>query len=506
MDVAADASILNTGTAGSVNAIATRNVSFRNDGTATGAISLTTVGIASTTSISSESTPVVPTSGDPVRRTTEISTRTVASRATGGNIAVFANFSSATGATNTNSTSTTTTVTVLGSTTGSRTTTLAGNSNSTVIGGASTVTVTGQVRNVGSGTGSVASTAATGVASALVNGGRVERDLAVTAGAGINLASAFDRSELVRGTVFFGSFLPAVVKSSSERQVTVSSLARGSASAMLTNAVVFGQVNVSGVGTSAGVLAASASIDAASTAGALRVTAANECRSSSTATFQQGCRLTGNTATTTDTARGGLAALAITSGAGVPNAVGGAIVVDGFSCSVLTIGAGARVLTNNGGAIRVGGTSGNGRFTLTSRFDPANGVLIGQTTVHGFTPVTGPASIITSAGIIGASTEFFAAPVTVRAVSVGGATISNAGQIFGDAIAAALGERREVTTVTTFASQTAPETTVKTSLFAPLGAAARTNQGGLISERAEAAASTGAVINNGVICGAVQLG
>jgi hypothetical protein len=343
------------------------------------------------------------------------------------------------------------------------------------------------------------------VASALVNGGRVERDLAVTAGAGINLASAFDRSELVRGTVFFGSFLPAVVKSSSERQVTVSSLARGSASAMLTNAVVLGQVNVSGVGTSAGVLAASASIDAASTAGALRVTAANECRSSSTATFQQGCRLTGNTATTTDTARGGLAALAITSGAGVPNAVGGAIVVDGFSCSVLTIGAGARVLTNNGGAIRVGGTSGNGRFTLTSRFDPANGVQVGQTTVQSFTSVAGPASI-TNAGIIGASTGFFAAPVTVRAVSVGGATISNAGQIFGDAIAAALGERREVTTVTTFASQTAPETTVKTSLFAPLGAAARTNQGGLISERAEAAASTGAVINNGVICGAVQLG
>lgn len=614
VDVAADASILNTGTAGSIIASATRNVSFRNDGTVSGTIGLTTGGIASSTSESFDSTTVVPTFGDPVRRTTEVNTRTVTARATGGNVVafyggtvgvaspgnvfpvpsvnqsaqgssdatiagtMFANFSGITGATNTNSTSMTTTVTVLGSTTGSRTTTVTNSSSTTVTGGASTVLVTGQVRNNGSGTGSVASTAATGVASALVNGGRVERDLAVTAGAGINLASALDRSELVRGTVLFGSFQPTVLESSSERQVTVSSLAGGSASATLTNAFVGGQVNVSGVGTGAGVLAASASIDAASTAGALRVVAggrdnrfertitfannvqtftsanadtvsalagdaradvagringdsliaseggsalfsltgvaagavnviatASERRSTTTESLQQGFRLTASATTTTNTARGGLATLAIASGAGVPNAVGGAIVVDGFSGSVLTIGAGARVLANNGGDIRVGATSGNSSFTSTSRFDPVSGVSTGLTFGQSFTPVAGPASI-TNAGIIGAGTSFFAAPVTVRAVSVGGATIGNAGQIFGDVIAAALGERREVTTVVTPATQTAPETSVTTSLFAPVGAAARITNAGVISGRAEVAGSTGAVTNTGVIRGAVQLG
>ena len=62
--------------------------------------------------------------------------------------------------------------------------------------------------------------------------------------------------------------------------------------------------------------------------------------------------------------------------------------------------------------------------------------------------------IATNAGVIGAPTGYFSAPVLVRAESVGGATIANSGQIYGDVAAAGVGERRDVTIVATPASAT----------------------------------------------------
>ncbi|WP_375391054.1 hypothetical protein [uncultured Sphingomonas sp.] len=217
-------------------------------------------------------------------------------------------------------------------------------------------------------------------------------------------------------------------------------------------------------------------------------------------------RQTSQTVTSTTTARGGVATLAISGApqAGEANAVGGAVTVDGFGGSVLTVAAGSRLLTG-GAPVRVVGTAANTTASTTYSYDPNTGVFTGSMTRQTFTPVAGPASL-TNAGVIGAPTGYFSASVPVRVESVGGATITNSGQIYGNVDAAGVGERRDVTTVFTPARGTVPQTSVATTTYTPVAASARIANTGVISGRAGVSGRTGTVTNAGVIRGVALLG
>lgn len=624
--------ISNTGTANSVAASSTGNLTFRNDGIITGNIGLT----ASTSATTSESlsqrnstsTPAI--GGGATTVATSTSTSGSAAQAIGGNIVatyggmvgvtpvdprqtqptqitqvavgsstatitglVLGSITSSTGGANTSNNN----FTVTNSTTQpfvgtglapfTQTTVTANRSTRTIVGGPSSVIVSGTVRNDGLGNGGVTATAATGVASATVNGGAIEGALVLNAGQGGNHTASLDRtatSTLVALTDFSSTL---VDQASTQTSSTVTRLAGGTATATLTGARV-GSVQAFGVGTGAGSAASTVSVDAASTAGAFTVAAGGvDSRSDQTNTLANGTRtivntqatsvstlagnaradvagriigaasassqggnatlnltgvaagavnvnanasdrvstttqtfavtntqgfpvsqLTGQTTTTNTTARGGLATLAIASSGALQatgaNAVGGSIDVNGFGGSVLTVAAGSRVLTGNTGAVRVVGTTANLVATTISTLNPI-GISTGSTIRQTVTSAAGPASI-TNAGAIGAPTTYFTAPVAVLAQSVGGATIANSGQIYGNVAAAGLGERRESLIVQTQATATTPFTSVNTTTFTPLGAGAGITNSGIISGRAEVSGATGSIGNTGVIRGAAQLG
>ena len=631
--VAADASVTNTGSAGSVAATATGNMTFRNDGTVAeggGELAATATSTTSNRSDQRVTTTTPATGGGTTTVTTNTVTNSSTSQSVGGNVVAtyngtvgtnptdprqaqrteitqtandssaatlagvaFADVTSSTGgltaSTNDSTVTTTTTQPLVGAGTpaATETTVVTNRGNRTVTGGPSSVTVSGAVRNNGAGTGDVTVQATTGSASATVNGGVIEGALAVNAGQGQNTTSTLDRTTTSTRAASTNFFSPFVEQSASATSSTTMRLGGGTATATLTGARL-GSVRMSGVGTGAGSAAATASVDAASTTGAFTVAAGGiDTREDQTNTLANGVRtivttrtdtvsalagdaradvagriggaaavtsqgggatlnLTGvaadavsmtastfdrSTTTTqtfavtspqgfqvsrrtaqtiafTTTARGGVATLAVASssalqGAGI-NAVGGAVTVDGFGGSVLTVAAGSRVLTK-GGAVRVVGTAANATASTTSSFDPNSGAFAGSTTRQTFTPVAGPASI-TNAGVIGAPTAYFSAPTPVRAESVGGATIANSGQIFGNVTAAGLGERRDVTTVLTPTRGTTPQTRVATTIFMPLAGTARIANTGVISGRAEVVGGTGSITNAGVIRGVAQLG
>ena len=622
---AANASVTNNGSAGSVGATGTGNVAFDNTGTVTRGVTLGATAMASSSRQNSETiTIVVPAAGGGATTTrTTTNASAGASQSTGGNVSaayggtigtrpadprmamqtvvaqtangasdatisgmMFANFQSTTGGTTTSTSSSSVAQVVTQPVTGAgtpaaRSTLTETNRNSTTVtGGASTLLVTGQVRDNGAGTGAVFVAANTGTASATVNGAQIDGALTVVAGQGTSTSSDLDRTTTSTRVASTG-FSPFVVQSSNETTSNVSRVAGGTATAALSNARVGGTVFVTGVGTGAGSTGGTATVDATSTVGDLFVqSGSTDSRTDRTNVLANGVRTvtttaattisaltgdgraavagraalinanstggnatvdltgtstgpvtvfgggfdrvtttttssafapagngfvteqtTGQTRTETGTARGGVATLAVNSSAA--NAIGGSVLVAGARGATMTVASGSRVLANNGGIVEIVSNFANSAVAETSTFDA--GVLTNRTTVTNTAMVAASANL-TNAGTIGASTDYFAAPVLVTVRATGGASGVNSGSIFGDLAVSGLNANRTTTNAFTPAVGPGPQRTVTTTAFAAIGGPASVTNSGLVSGQVSVAGASGVLTNSGVIRGVARLG
>ncbi|WP_419815643.1 hypothetical protein [Glacieibacterium sp.] len=217
---------------------------------------------------------------------------------------------------------------------------------------------------------------------------------------------------------------------------------------------------------------------------------------------------TGSLSATSATYQGGTAVLAINSSAVLQtagtSAVNGSITVSGVAGSTLSIGAGTRVLANNGSSIFTGFTLANSTNRTTNTFSKT-GVQTGGTIVSTSTLVGGAAAF-SNAGIVGASTGFFGAPDSVSVQSIGGASAVNTGTIFGAVSAQAIGVNTATTTVTTDINDVVLTRGVATTISTGVGGVASVTNSGVISGNVFLSGATGTATNTGVLRNGVSLG
>lgn len=205
---------------------------------------------------------------------------------------------------------------------------------------------------------------------------------------------------------------------------------------------------------------------------------------------------TGQTTSSSSIYQGGTAAMTINSSAtlqaaGTP-AVSGSINVSGLAGSTLSIGAGSRTA----GGIFVGFNGSNSSNRQVSTFS-ATGAQTGSTNSNTFTQVGG-AAVFTNAGIVTSG------GATVQ--SIGGASATNTGTIFGTVNANALGTNSTSTTVTTNANDPVLTRSVATTVNTGVGGAASVTNSGVISGNVALAGATGIATNTGVLRNGIALG
>ncbi|KQT35281.1 hypothetical protein ASG29_04045 [Sphingomonas sp. Leaf412] len=235
---------------------------------------------------------------------------------------------------------------------------------------------------------------------------------------------------------------------------------------------------------------------------------ASETTFAGTGTTGFGFVATTATSTSSSTYRGGSAALTINSAqplqAAGTSAVDGSITVAGLAGSALSIAAGSRVAQTNAGSVFVGFGNSN---TTTSTADTFNavGTLSGRVSTTTQTTVGGPA-VVTNAGIIGASTGYFGAPISVSVSSIGGASATNSGTIFGSIFADALTVDQSTTSTGTGLADAVTARTVAVTTRTGTGGAASVTNSGVVSGTTSLRGATGTLTNTGVLRGGVALG
>jgi hypothetical protein len=217
---------------------------------------------------------------------------------------------------------------------------------------------------------------------------------------------------------------------------------------------------------------------------------------------------TGFTQSNTATLAGGTATLTIASAGTTAtsglSAVEGGINVGGDGGSTLTIATGTRVLAGNGAGINVGSGRSSTTQSQTNTYNTA-GAQTGQTSTFTSTVGGGEASI-TNAGIVGSSTGFTGAPISVNAFSVGGASITNSGTVYGALTADSLYTNYSQTSTTTGQLDPVTQQTVTTGATTLVGGAAAITNSGVVSGSATLLGATGTLANTGVLRGGAALG
>ncbi|WP_174278849.1 hypothetical protein [Sphingomonas bacterium] len=380
------------------------------------------------------------------------------------------------------------------STTGFATSSGAAGSGAVTLTGA---TVAGAVAVSGRGTGAGGNTAATLT---------VASDSTVAGGVNVNtLTGGNVRTDNGDVTTRTGAVVTRTVSASSAETAPTNF---GNATAMVAGRT--GAITVNGNYGNA-----SATLTGQSTGG-VTVTANNTLSNSSSqqtytgnnATTLAAPTQTGATSNGTTSNVGGTASLAINTAAALQatstSATAGQLLVRGVGGSTLTIASGSRVNAGNAGNIFVGQTYTNSASQTTQTF-ATDGALSGQTTTSSTTAVGGAASL-TNAGIVGASTGYFTAPLFVSVASVGGSGATNTGTIFGSVAANALGLNTSSTTTGTGSNDPVLTRTVTTTTNTGVGGAASVTNSGVISGQVTAQGATGTVTNSGVLRNGVSFG
>ena len=373
------------------------------------------------------------------------------------------------------------------------------------VAGTASVNLTGNARvggNVsvnGTGTGAGTTGASANVASTATIGG----GLSVGTGGGTDFRS--DNSDVATRTG--AAATTRVVRSSSvaTRPTTI-----GNATATVAG-------TIGGLSVSAPYGNASATLSGqVLNGGSVTVTSTSSLNSSSSEQTYRGTSVTtlatpiqtGGTFQNVSTASGGTASLTIAStgvtAANGLSAVNGAIRVTGDTGSALTIASGTRVLATNAGSIFVGGGNGNSASTTTNTYNAAGGAT-GQVSTSSYTTVGGPATVA-NAGIIGSSTGYFGAPVSVVASAPGGGSVNNSGTIYGSVSANALFGNSTSTTTQTGLTDPVTQQLVTVGTTTLVGGAGNVTNSGVIAGRVSLAGATGTLANTGVLRNGATLG
>ncbi|WP_207105853.1 hypothetical protein [Sphingomonas sp. CFBP 8760] len=216
---------------------------------------------------------------------------------------------------------------------------------------------------------------------------------------------------------------------------------------------------------------------------------------------------TGSTSSSSSTWSGGAASLAINTAAALQatntSATSGTINVAGVGGSTLTIAVGSRVNAGNTGSVFVGSNFFNSTNQQANTFTA--GTQTGQTNTNTRTVVGGAASL-TNAGVIGTSTGYLGSPLTVAVQSVGGASATNSGTIYGSLNANALGLNSTGTTTSIALNDSVQRRDVTTTTNTGAGGTAAVTNSGVVSGAVSVAGATGTVTNTGVLRNGIALG